>query len=74
MGVSKTERETTMSKADAFAGVEETLKGKSLEHLIENLEFWTEQVKVEQKAGRVKAMKNRAVMVEKVAREIQSRA
>lgn len=62
-----------MSKVDVFEGVEETLKGKSLEHLIEALEFWTEQVKVEHRAGRPEAMKNRAIMAEKVAREIQSR-
>jgi hypothetical protein len=62
-----------MNKADMFEGVEEQLAKKTLEELVEGLEWWTSQVRVELNAGRLPAVCSRATMAEKVAREIRSR-
>lgn len=63
----------TSKTVDAFEGVEEQLKKRTLEELVESLSLWATAAKEELATGRHQAVRNRAVMAEKVAKEIQSR-
>lgn len=58
---------------DPFEGVEEQLAKRTLPELVESLEEWARRAKEELEAGRLPAVASRAVMAEKVAREIRSR-